>query len=358
MGLVVVVNYEAAWQATMAAVLLAQVWDRVILDESHRVKSPSGTASKFVAKLGRHAHRRLALTGTPMPHSPLDVFGQYRFLDPGIFGTSFVQFRSRYAVMGGFGGYEIKGWQHEEELAAKAYSIAYRIADEELDAILGLEEPVHQVVECELSASAKTLYYDLWRDFCADVGGGVVTAANALVRLLRVAQVTSGHLPVVDDEGGVVIEEVDTAKREALKDLLEDLPPDEPVVVFARFTPDLDAVEWVANELGRTYGELSGRRRDALADDATLAPGVTLAGVNMQSGGVGVDFSRAHFCVFYSVGFSLGDYDQALKRTHRPGQEHRVTYYHLVARATVDEYVYEALRERKDVVDFVLGLAS
>ena len=47
------------------------------------------------------------MTGTPAHNSPLDVYAQYRFLDPGIFGTNFSAFRNRYAVMGGHGGYQV-----------------------------------------------------------------------------------------------------------------------------------------------------------------------------------------------------------------------------------------------------------
>lgn len=379
--IVVVVNYDSAWREPMKKLLLSMqwaTWDRVVLDESHRVKSAGGKASRFVQLLGKRAKRRLCLTGTPMPHSPLDVYGQYRFLDPRIFGTNFTRFRARYAILGGYPveqwnpatrqrelmGTQIVGWMHEEELAARTYSIAYRIADEELDAILGLEPPIHEERSVELAPSTMRLYGALYRDFCADVGEGRVSFDNALVRLLRLAQVTSGHLPteITDADTGevtdVAVEVFDTAKADALKDLLEDIPPGEPVVVFARFTHDLDEVERIAGELERSYAELSGRRRDGLADDSTLVEGVDVVGVNMRSGGEGVDFSRAHYCVFVSVGFSLGDYEQALKRTHRPGQTRRVVYYHLVARGTVDEQVYEALRERRDVVEYVLGLAS
>jgi hypothetical protein len=236
---VVIVNYDSAWRPKMNDLLLSLVWDRVVLDESHRVKSAGGKASRYVARLRRVARRRLCLTGTPMPHSPLDVYGQYRFLDPRIFGTNFTVFRNRYAIMGGYPierwnpatrrmeiqGAEIIGWHNEPELAARTYSIAYRIADEELDAILGLEEPIHEVREVELRPATMTLYKRLYEDFCADVGSGVVSFDNALVRLLRLAQVTSGHLPVTTVEGETAVEIVDTAKADALRELLEDIPP-------------------------------------------------------------------------------------------------------------------------------------
>ncbi len=376
--IVVVVNYESAWREPLAKLLLGTQWDRVILDESHRIKSANGKAAKFCATLASRARRRLALTGTPMPHSPLDVFGQYKFLDPGIFGNSFVTFRRRYAILEeltyvqpflnpvtGELEYPVQviGYQNEPELAEKTYRIAFRIADEELDAALGLEAPIHETRSVTLSPAARKVYSELEEELYTKLATGEVTVGNALTRLLRLQQVTSGHLGGVEsvNDAGVVerhVVEIDTAKRGELLDLLEDVKPGDPVVVVTRFTHDLDSVEWVAGKLGRTYGELSGRRRDALTDDSTLAPGIEIAGVQIQSGGVGVDFTASHICVLYSVGFSLGDYDQVLKRTHRPGQSHRVAYYHLIAEDTVDEKVYAALKARKNVVEYVLGLAD
>jgi SNF2 family DNA or RNA helicase len=74
----------------------------------------------------------------------------------------------------------------------------------------------------------------------------------------------------------------------------------------------------------------------------------------MAAGGLGIDLTAARRCVYYSLGFSLGDYEQSLARLHRPGQGHPVTYYHLVAEGTVDRRVYRALSKRRDVVESVL----
>ena len=94
------INYEATWREPINDLLLnpehLDQWPLLVLDESHRVKSPSAKQARFAAKIP--AEQILALTGTPMPHSPLDLYGQYRVLDPGIFGTSFGRFKSQYAV--------------------------------------------------------------------------------------------------------------------------------------------------------------------------------------------------------------------------------------------------------------------
>src|SRR5690606_42059487 len=59
---------------SMSEFLLGRAWDMVILDESHKIKAPGGKASLFCARLGQRAVNRLILTGTPMPHSPLDIY--------------------------------------------------------------------------------------------------------------------------------------------------------------------------------------------------------------------------------------------------------------------------------------------
>ena len=81
----------------------------------------------------------------------------------------------------------------------------------------------------------------------------------------------------------------------------------------------------------------------------------TVLAVQIQSGGEGIDLTRAAYCAYYSIGHSLGDYDQSLARIHRPGQTRPVVYYHLTASATVDVAVYDALDKKRNVIDAVLA---
>jgi SNF2 family DNA or RNA helicase len=74
----------------------------------------------------------------------------------------------------------------------------------------------------------------------------------------------------------------------------------------------------------------------------------------MASGGIGVDFTRARYAIYYSLSYSLTEFDQSMARLHRPGQARSVTYYHLVAEDTIDETVYKALEKRKEVIDEIL----
>lgn len=346
---VVVANYDAAWRQPLGDAILQGRFHTVVCDESHRIKAPGGKASRWAQRLGQVVRRRLCLTGTPMPHSPLDLYAQFRFLDPTIYGTSFTRFRSRYAVSNPMFPSQIRQWINQEDLQQRFESITFQCKSEE---VLDLPEMIHETRTCQLEPKTARVYRDLEKEFIAEVEAGTVTVANALTKTLRLRQVVSGFVGGRDADDNEFIQELGTEKRELLADLLEDIS--EPAVVFCEFRHDLDVVEAVAKQLGRRYGELSGRRRDAINDHAEMSTDVDVAGVQTQAGGVGIDLTRACFGIFFSPTWSLGNYLQAIARLHRPGQTRCVRFYGLVAEKTVDEMVYKALERRKDVVDFIL----
>jgi len=99
---------------------------------------------------------------------------------------------------------------------------------------------------------------------------------------------------------------------------------------------------------------MSGRQKDLTAD-ATFPDDLDLLAVQMQAGGVGIDLSKARFSIYFSVGFSLGDYEQSLARVHRPGQLHKVFYIHMLAQNTVDEKIYMALKNKKNIINSIVN---
>ena len=343
----IVINYESVWRSPFAAWALEESWDCLILDESHRIKAHNSKVSNFCGRLGRRADHRLCLTGTPMPHSPLDLFGQFKTLDPGVFGTGFGQFRQRYAICQNPSiPQQITGHKNLDELHEKYNTLSFRV---EAKDVLDLPPCTHDSRTFALSASARTAYNELERELITEVESGVVTVANALVKLLRLQQITSGYLPADDTKKEV---SVDDGKANLLADLLADI--NEPVVVFCWFKHDLAKVSEVAEKLKRRYGELSGRRRD-ITDTATMSPDVDILAVQVKSGGIGIDLTRARIAICYSLGcISPGDYDQMVARLVRPGQERPVNFYHLIADNTVDVSMYRAREARRNVIDAVL----
>jgi SNF2 family DNA or RNA helicase len=282
-----------------------------------------------------------------MPHSPLDLYGQFRFLDPTVFGTSFTRMRARYAITDPVFPSKVVEWRNQQELSKLLDENSWRVTADE---VLDLPSTLHERIEVDLRPKTRAVYDAFENEMVADIDTGVMTASNALTKLLRLQQVTSGYCHI---DGGFDMTLISGTpeKALALESMLEDLPATEPVVVFCRFRHDLREVEAMARRLGRPYSEVSGETKTL---EEWQRGDTTILGVQIQSGGAGIDLTRAAYCVYYSLGFSLGDYDQSLARLHRPGQTRCVRYYHLVANATIDGSVYRALKNRRDVIDGVL----
>jgi SNF2 family DNA or RNA helicase len=100
---VVVVNYESVWR--LEEELSAWAPDLIIADEGHKIKTHSIAASKAMHRLCARTRYRLLLTGTVITNKAIDVFSQYKFLNPRIFGQSFFTFRNRYFDMTGYGNH-------------------------------------------------------------------------------------------------------------------------------------------------------------------------------------------------------------------------------------------------------------
>jgi SNF2 family DNA or RNA helicase len=347
-ALAVVQNYESAWRKPFGEWALSQIWDVVVADESHRFGPHNTKISQFMRVMHDRARRRLCLTGTPMVRNPLSIFGQYRFLDPRLFGRRWSPFVHSFALrQNSFIPQQITGFQNLDILQERFGRIAFQVGSDVLD----LPPVQHHVRSFDLPARARKLYTDLENEFCAQLDCGMVTAANALVKTLRLRQLVSGFLQA--DEA-YVFAPIHDEKAMLLSELIGDIGEDHQIVVFADFIRDLAEIRIAAEFAGRSYGEVSGRRRD-LTEDATLPPDIGVLGVQYQAGGLGVDLSRARYCIIYSPCWSLGNYDQALARVHRPGQKGPVQFYHLVAEQTVDETVYRALESKRNVIEAILG---
>lgn len=365
----VVFNYEMLVHEPISSWSPPVQLDMVIYDEAHRLKSPTGQMSRTAGRWVDFFQRRLGLTGTPMPQFPWDIFGIYRALDPGIFGAIWTPFKAEFVREG-----ERKDDGRKfpvaivddkrREFARRVHSIMYRPTVD-----LGLPGALHTIRPVELEPAARREYdrldEQMWADlstFASGDGETLLTPANVLARRVRLRQLTGGTLPddgERQDDGKLkrTKHRVSTAKVDELAEVLDEMgcvagraDGPEPVCVYTAFLDDLDMIRGLAEASGLRYGEISGRRGDGLDDQSQMAGGIDVCGVQIQSGGTGVDLTRSCVGVFYSVDYKVGDHDQALKRQDRPGQKRVVTFVHLVAEKTIDVDVYRSLASRRSIV--------
>jgi SNF2 family DNA or RNA helicase len=342
---VAVINYESAWR--LEKELSAWNPDLLIADEGHKIKTHNIAASKAMHRLGARARYRLLLTGTVIANKAIDVFSQYKFLSPAIFGQSFYVFRNRYFDMVGYGNHTpVLKKSMEQDLMKRLHSIAFRATKAEC---LDLPETTDIVRYVEMENAAMKIYRDLVRDSYAELGKGEVTATNILTRLLRLSQITGGFIG--GDEGGPV-QRVSTAKEEALGDIIEDvLQSGKKLAVMARFIPEIKAICRMLEKKGIGYSLLMGGVKDREEQVSAFQndPEVQVFVGQIATAGLGVTLTAASTMVFYSLDYSMSNFEQAKARIHRVGQKENCTYLYLTAKGTVDEKVLKALRDKADL---------
>mgnify|MGYP002564839845 FL=1 len=339
---VAVVNYESAWR--MERELSAWGPDLIVCDEGHKIKTHNISASKAMHRLGAKAGYRLLLTGTLITNKAIDVFSPYKFLNPTIFGTSFYAFRSRYFDMVGYGNHTpVLKKSMEAELSARLHSIAYRAAKADC---LDLPETTDVVRQVELEPAARKIYRSLVKESFAELASGEVTAPNVLTRLLRLSQLTGGFLG--NDENAAV-QQISSAKLSAMEDILDSAVAEgQKLVIIARFLPEIRAICKELDGRGLRYACITGEVQDRAAQVAQFQndPDVPVFVGQIATAGLGLTLTAASTMVFYSLDYSMSNYEQAKARIHRVGQRNPCTYIHLIAKGTVDEKVLTALRNK------------
>jgi len=335
---VCVINYESVWREPFGSWALMQDWDAIVCDESHRAQAVSGKAATFLVKLAKKIPFRLCLTGTPFTQDIFSIDMQFRILDPSIFGVSHNRMKHRYGNWINIPTLPVplldkrNPYKNEDEFMERFRRLAF-----EVDAsVLNLPTPTHTVIPFDLSPKGRRVYHDLEEEFYAKIDEGEITASNAMVRALRLRQAVSGFGRIDGVDVGI-----DDEKQKLLGDMLKDI--NEPVVVFCQFHHDLDAVHHAL--------ELSGRKNEL--DLWHKGVGDVIA-VQIQAGGVGIDLSRARIAIYYSLDWSLANYEQSLARLQAKDQTWPIGYYYLLGNNTIDYTVYEALRQRKQVIEEIV----
>lgn len=352
---VAVINYESTWREGIKEALLDFGADMVICDESQRIKDPKAQQSKAMHEIGDRAKYKLILSGTPVQNNAIDLYSQYRFLDPSVFGTNYFAFRNRYAIMGGFDRKQIVGYKDLDKLIQKEHSIAYRVTKEEA---LDLPEQTFLTQYVDMDSRAKNLYDRIKRDSFAELeNGGQITAPTVLTKLLRLQQFTGGFIQA--DEG-TKPEFVFKGKINALEDILDDyvISAGKKLVVFCRFRPEIDLISASLKKkkicFGSIYGDIKIEERGAIVKDFQENPETKVFLAQIDTAGLGITLTAADTCVYYSENFNYAAYSQSLARIHRIGQKNRCTYIHLVVEHSIDETILKALARKEDLAKTVV----
>lgn len=352
---IAVINYESTHREGIFEALAAYKPDLIVCDESQRIKNPSAAQSKALHKLGDAAPFRMILSGTPVQNNAVDLYSQYRFLDPAVYGANFYAFKNRYCIMGGYGQHQIVGYRNMDELVEKEHSVAYRVTKEEC---LDLPQQTFINRYVQFTDAEQAIYEQLRKSSFLELETGEnVTATTILTMYLRLMQLTGGFLTADESTRP---KQVNTAKLDALADIVDDYVMDagKKLVIFARFRAEIAAIENLLRlrkiQYGSIYGDVPMEERGKIVEDFQTNPDTKVFVAQIQTAGLGITLHAASTAVFYSYGYNYANYAQALARIHRIGQRLPVTYIHLVVDGSIDEKILAALENKEDMAKTVV----
>ena len=334
------VNPERVWRRPQ----WCDGWDAIVVDESHMIKKHSSQQSKFIGKL--EAKYKYLMTGTPVDHKLIDFWAQWRFARPRLYGTVWKRFQRKWCTLSKI---YVRGeplpYAHNTAVSdsrsvrfldkMEPYSFSIRKQD-----VPELEELAYPV---SLPRRAAETYRELELESITEHEAGTLSTVNALAKLTRLQQLTTGIF-VNDDEEKHFID--DTKLRTAVE-LIE--LNDEPAVVFSRFTDDLDRMDAILSRKKLRVGHIRGNRKDDPAGkwDVML--------VQVQSGGVAIDLTRSRHAYFLSLPFSYIQYHQAISRVHRSGQLKPVKIWVICAEESVDTVIWSMIRSKVSITDAIFN---
>lgn len=328
----------------------------VVIDEIHKCKDPSSLQGEAIQALTSKV--RIAMTGTPLMNTPLDLYIVLRWL--GFERHSFYQFRKHYCVFGGYGGNEIVGYRYLDELKESLDGLMLRRLKKD---VLDLPEKFHTTEFVEMQPKQAKIYAEVRAALKDDIDK-IKLSPNPLSQLIRLRQAT-GYTGILSTTVKV------SAKLDRMVELVEELVANgEKAIIFSNWTeitnPAYERLKQYNPAIitGQTTNRMEEKERFMTDPNCKVIIGT------IGAMGTGITLTAGNTVIFLDSPWNRALKEQAEDRAHRIGTTGNVNVITLVCKGTIDERV-EQLIDRKgkmsdmlvdgtidigrsDVVDFLL----
>src|SRR5215813_8740061 len=307
------------------------LFDVLIIDETSRLKDPSGKRARALLKVAGRFRTRWGLTGTPRPNSSQDLFMPAAIITDGaLWGRAFVPWQKRhFRPRDPFGREWVALPGAEEKIAADFGTVAMTVADEDMPDL-----PPLNIVETHIKLPDEVMatYKTMARELFATIEGRAIEAASPLIATGKLAQVANGFVYGDGNADAVFVHDL---KIEWLRQLVEDLQG-EPLLIAYEFVEDLRTIRRAFADVP-TLSNVTPKEATRLIE-AWNAGALPLLAFHPASAGHGLNLQfGGSRMAWLSPSWSAELTEQAIARIYRPGQTRRVTIHVCIATRTVDE---------------------
>lgn len=316
----------------------------VIADEVHAMKNPASQQGKAFIKLD--ADVRIAMTGTPMMNTPLDLYIILRWL--GYEKHAFGAFKRHYAVFGGYGGYEIVGYRYLDELEEQLQSIMLRRLKDE---VLDLPEKTYIEDYVDMLPKQAILYKEVKNEISANVDQ-IEMSPNPLAMMIRLRQ-TTGCPSILSSSV------TQSAKLDRMEEIIDDtIANKRKLIIFSNWTSITDAVEQRLQEKNINYAIITGNTSDSerpkMVDKFQNDPDCKVIVGTTGAMGTGLTLTAASTMILLDEPWSMALREQAVDRAHRIGQKNNLTVYTIMCKGTIDERIHKLVYDKGAMSDWIV----
>lgn len=315
-----------------------------IIDEAQAIKNYQAGMTKEIKKI--KARTKIALTGTPLENSVLELWSIFDFIMPGYL-NSITRFKDAYGIK-----------DVDEESLKKLDTLNYQIKPfilrrKKKEVSKELPDKIEHIEYLDMSEKEKALYQSLVEETKREINDVVASEGFSKARFKIVTLLTRLRQlcisPRLLDENY----QEESVKIKRLLDIIKELIKDKhKILIFSSFK---SAVYLVKEALDRESisnyvidGSVKGRDRVAMVDafnkDKTNCFLITL-----KSGGTGLNLTSADVVIHLDIWWNPQAENQATDRAHRIGQTKKVTVLKLINKGTVEEKIIE-LQEKKKIL--------
>lgn len=309
-------------------------WDLVVVDEAQFIKNPDAKRAIAVKELSRKSS--LALSGTPVENSPLDIWSIAEFIFPTLLG-------------------ERQGFDTQIDVSDEALDKVKRLLMpllirrrlEDVSTDLTLPERIEENEFLSMSPEKVALQ----REILDSPDGNSQAKFNSLLLLAAEAHVSDSY--------GTLLS---SPKFRRLKMLVSNaFDSDEKLIVFCRYRATLDRIrEGLLSSFSNFTCEMirgdsgSSEERQEILDRFSRAKRSVLL-LNPDAAGFGLNITAANHVVHFHPLWNPAKTDQATKRAHRPGQEKVTKVHHLIYQGSVEEAILERSVAKRAIADLLIG---
>jgi non-specific serine/threonine protein kinase len=323
-------------------------FDLVYLDECHRIGNPMTKLYRALQKI--RSKYRFGATATPLRSSPLQAYGIFNWVKPGLLGKNYFHFKFRYTVLAQRNW--VVGYKNLDELGEiiKPYFVKNKMED------VGIYLPplVEEDLIFDLGVRERRLYDNVRREMLLEIEEKEISKIENPTSLYT-SVVKLGKLQEITDSLELVGESVESSKLNLLKEHLEDIPKEQKVVVFTRFSRMARILERELSKFNPAIIVGDIKNRQAQIDKFDNDDNCRLM-IITTAGNEGVNLQRANILYMYDVPLgSYGSLVQTLGRINRIGQTRKMVVYYLMARDSVDIKLRALLKKKGSLNERIFG---